>query len=179
MVKLAFILALGLIFVFGLLIIAFAAVGNWQYATAAIGGCMCLWAPVVLLNEKRQLGTFRAAIRQGISRATIHKSPPDNGNNRSQDNAELIALLTRSERLLSTLARQQSQENRMLESVQTSSTYDLDKIVAELNLLRGEVQATEQQSGEAITDIFSAVSNVRADLQALAISVRHQDSEKA
>ncbi|MEV4902672.1 hypothetical protein AB0K08_15200 [Citricoccus sp. NPDC055426] len=159
--RVAYLLGLALLGVLGLAAAILGAVSLWSASLACLGLGLALLAPMSFLGARRQLKTFKAALRQ------IGGPPSGAGAAKAgqPDVAirEMVSMLSRTNRQLAAL----SERVDSLPGPAAGGPAESQELTVAVANLRSEVTALQGEQTELRESIEQGWTTVRADLQAL------------
>lgn len=159
--RVAYLLGLALLGVLGLAAAILGAVSLWSASLACLGLGLALLAPLSFLGARRQLTTFKAALRQ-IGGAPSGASAAKDG---QPDVAirEMVSMLSRTNRQLAAL----SERVDSLSGSAAGGPAQSQELAVAVSNLRSEVTSLHGEQSELRESIEQGWTTVRADLQAL------------
>lgn len=156
--RVAYLLGLALLGLLGLAASVLGLLSLWQGAVVCLGLGLALLAPLLFLQARRQLKTFKAALRQ------MAGSVPVAGTAAGQADVparEVVSMLSRTNRQLTALSEQARG------SAVGVSAADQQKLDAEITALRTEMAGLRGEQEGLHRAVSEGWAEVRADLQAM------------
>lgn len=161
--RVAYLLGLALLGVLGLAAAILGAVSLWSASLACLGLGLALLAPLSFLGARRQLTTFKAALRQtggapsGAGAGAAKDGQPDVAIR------EMVSMLSRTNRQLAAL----SERVDSLSGSAAGGPAQSQELAVAVSNLRSEVTSLHGEQSELRESIEQGWTTVRADLQAL------------
>lgn len=159
--RVAYLLGLALLGALGLAAAILGAFSWGAASLACLGLGLALLAPLSFLGARRQLKTFKAALRQIGGPAPAAGAAK--GGQPDVAIREMVSMLSRTNRQLAAL----SERVDALAGTATGGTADSPELAVEVSSLRSEVTALRGEQGELRQALEQGWTTVRADLQAL------------